>query len=97
VFRRPSSPEPASVEVINPSDGGFWFWLFKFYAFAVLCAVGLVILGGIGLYAHFASTLPALPDFARYRLEAAESTRVHAWDGTDLAELASERREILPL
>jgi penicillin-binding protein 1A len=97
VFWRRSTPEPASVEVINPSDGGFWFWLFKFYAFAALCLVGLIFLGGIGLYAHFASTLPALPDFARYRLEAAASTRVHAWDGTDLAELASERREILPL
>lgn len=97
MFRRPPSPEPASVEVVNPSDGGFWFWLFKFYAFAAVCLVGLLMLGGLGLYAHFASTLPTLPDFARYRLEAAESTRVHAWDGTDLAELASERREILPL
>ena len=91
------SPEAARVEVLNPSDGGFWFWLFKFYAFAVLCLGGLGLLGGIGLYAYFASTLPALPDFDRYRLETAESTRVRAWDGTDLAELASERREILPL
>jgi penicillin-binding protein 1A len=94
---RSNPPEAAGVEITNPSDGGFWFWLFKFYAFAALCLVGLTILIGIGLYAHFASTLPALPDFDRYRLEAAESTRVHAWDGTDLAELASERREILPL
>jgi penicillin-binding protein 1A len=91
------SPETARVEVINPSDGGFWFWLFKFYAFAALCLGGLGVLGGIGLYAYFASTLPRLPDFDRYRLEAAESTRVRAWDGMDLAELASERREILPL
>ncbi len=91
------SPEAARVEVLNPSDGGFWFWLFKFYAFAALCLGGLGLLGGIGLYAYFASTLPALPDFDRYRLETAESTRVRAWDGTDLAELASERREILPL
>jgi penicillin-binding protein 1A len=94
---RPFSPGPARVEITNPSDGGFWFWLFKFYAFAAMCLAGLAVLGGIGLYAHFASTLPRLPDFDRYRLEAAESTRVRAWDGTDLAELASERREILPL
>jgi penicillin-binding protein 1A len=97
VFWRRSSPEPAAVEVTNPADGGFWFWLFKFYAFAALCLVGLGLLSGIGLYAYFASTLPALPDFERYRLEAAASTHVRAWDGTDLAELASERREILPL
>ena len=94
---RSNSPEAAGVEITNLSDGGFWFWLIKFYAFAAMCVAGLVVLVGIGLYAHFASTLPALPDFDRYRLEAAESTRVHAWDGTDLAELASERREILPL
>ena len=92
-----TSPEPGRVEISNPSDGGFWFWLFKFYAFAALCLVGLAVLGGIGLYVHFASTLPRLPDFDRYRLEAAESTRLRAWDGTELAELASERREILPL
>jgi penicillin-binding protein 1A len=91
------SPEAARVEVINPSDGGFWFWLFKFYAFAAMCLGGLAVLGGIGLFAYFAGTLPSLPDFDRYRLEAAESTRVRAWDGTDVAELASERREILPL
>jgi penicillin-binding protein 1A len=92
-----TSPELGRVEIANPSDGGFWFWLFKFYAFAALCLVGLAFLGGLGLYVHFASTLPRLPDFDRYRLEAAESTRLLAWDGTELAELASERREILPL
>jgi penicillin-binding protein 1A len=83
--------------VVNPSDGGFWFWLFKFYAFAAICLVGLAGLAGLGIYAYFASTLPSLPDFNRYRLEAAVSTHMRAWDGTDLAELASERREILPL
>jgi penicillin-binding protein 1A len=97
VLWRRSTPEPARVEITNPSDGGFWFWLLKFYAFGALCLAGAGVLGGMGLYAYFASTLPALPDFDRYRLEAAASTRVRAWDGTDLAELASERREILPL
>jgi len=97
VFWRRPSPEAALVEVTNPSDGGFWFWLFKFYAFGALCLIGLALLTGIGFYAYFASTLPPLPSFERYRLEAAASTRVRAWDGTDLAELASERREILPL
>ncbi|MBN2576641.1 MAG: PBP1A family penicillin-binding protein [Deltaproteobacteria bacterium] len=97
MFWRRSSSEPARVEVTNPCDGGFWFWLFKFYAFGALCLVGASVLVGIGLYAHFAGTLPPLPSFHRYHLEAAASTRVRAWDGTDLAELASERREILPL
>ncbi len=80
----------------NPSDGGFWFWLLRFYAFGACVLLGLMLMAGVGTYVYFASTLPRLPDFGRYRQEAAESTLVRAWDGTPLAELATERREILP-
>ena len=84
------------VEVSNPSDGGFWHWLLKFYAFAACCLAGLLVLGGIGVYIYFATSLPSLPSFSRFRQDSAESTLVRAWDGTPLAEFASERREILP-
>src|SRR5262245_176367 len=47
-------------------------------------------------YVVFAASLPALPDFERYRQEAAETTVVRAWDGLPLVELATQRREILP-
>jgi penicillin-binding protein 1A len=57
--------------------------------------VGLLVLGGIGVYVYFATTLPSLPSFSRFRQDSAESTLVRAWDGTPLAEFASERREIL--
>ena len=96
-WRSPPKSPPAIVEVTNPSDGGFWFWLFKFYSFGALCLLGLLFLGTIAAYASFSAALPPLPDFDRYRLETAESTRVFAWDGTPLAELASERREILAI
>jgi penicillin-binding protein 1A len=82
--------------VTNPSDGGFWFWLFKYYAFGACALLGLTSMAGAGTYVYFASTLPRLPDFARYRQETAESTMVRGWDGTPLAELATERREVLP-
>jgi penicillin-binding protein 1A len=95
--RRAKRPAADEVAITNPSDGGFWFWLFKLYAFAGLCALGLSTLSIIGLYAYLASTLPALPDFDRYRLEAPETTRLRAWDGTELADLAAEHRQILPL
>lgn len=85
-----------SVQVTNPSDGGFWFWLFKYYAFGACALVGLTLMAGAGTYVHFASTLPRLPDFAHQRQETAESTMVRGWDGTPLAELATERREVLP-
>jgi penicillin-binding protein 1A len=94
-----SSPAPADahVEVTNPSDGGFFHWLFKLYAFAFMGAIGLALLGLLGVYLYFASTLPALPDLATYHQTAAMTTMIRAWDGTPLAELAAERREILPL
>ncbi len=82
--------------VTNPSDGGFWYWLAKFYAFGLL-GVGALLVLGLGItYVAFAVTLPALPDFERYRQEAAETTMLRAWDGLPLVELAKQRREILP-
>src|SRR5438477_11148982 len=93
----PSPPDAsAHVEVTNPSDGGFFHWLFKLYAFAFLGAIGVVLVGLVGVYVYFASTLPALPDLATYHETAATTTMIRAWDGTPLAELAAERREILP-
>ncbi len=83
------------VEVENSSDGGFFVWLFRYYAFGLLCAIGLLLLSGLSTYIYFAATLPSLPDVATYDEVAAATTVVRAWDGTPLAELAAERREIL--
>ncbi|HVR01440.1 MAG TPA: transglycosylase domain-containing protein, partial [Polyangia bacterium] len=83
------------IEVTNKSDGGFFHWLFKLYAFAFLGAIGVVLFGLVGVYVYFAATLPTLPDLATYHETAATTTMIRAWDGTPLAELAAERREIL--
>jgi penicillin-binding protein 1A len=89
-------PRRASrVEVTNRSDGGFFYWLLRFYAFGLLCALGLLFLAGFGTYIYFAATLPTLPDIATYHEVAATTTVMRGADGTPLAELASERREIL--
>jgi penicillin-binding protein 1A len=96
----PTGPGAAGVgdhiEVTNKSDGGFFHWLFKLYAFAFLGAIGVVLFGLVGVYVYFAATLPTLPDLATYHETAATTTMIRAWDGTPLAELAAERREILP-
>lgn len=84
------------VEVANPSDGGFWSWLIKLYAFGLLILFGLFGITGAGTYAYFAGRLPPLPDLERYEHTAAVITRLRAWDGTPLAEWANERREIAP-
>src|SRR5262245_24102681 len=87
----------ARVTVDNISDGGLLYWLFKLYAFAalaLLCALGFFL---IGLYLYFAQQVPPLPDLAHYARTAPGVTTLVAHDGTILAELATERREILPL
>jgi penicillin-binding protein 1A len=105
--RAPAAPvapwrEPApraeadTIEVENRSDGGFVYWLLRFYAFGLMCALGALMLIGFGTYVYFAATLPTLPDIATYHDVAATTTVMRAADGTPLAELASERREILP-
>ncbi|HET6285030.1 MAG TPA: PBP1A family penicillin-binding protein [Polyangia bacterium] len=102
----PAPPSPPSgggsarggeprLYVENPSDGGFFYWLFKFYIFGACAALGLVACAGLITYFYFATTLPKLPDLATYNQVAATTTTVRAWDGTPLAEFAAERREIL--
>src|SRR5579863_6624608 len=92
----PDEPGERIVEVTNPSDGGFLYWLLRFYAFGLCCLAGLAFLAGIGVYFYFAATLPPIPDLATYHQVAATTTVMRGWDGTPLAELATERREILP-
>ena len=95
-WRRPEPQPPFSrVEIINQSDGGFLHWLLKFYVFGALCLLCALFVAGLGTYAYFSSRLPHLPDLDRYEHEAAESTVLHAWDGTMLADWAKQRREIV--
>ncbi|MFO7566684.1 MAG: PBP1A family penicillin-binding protein [Enhygromyxa sp.] len=54
-----------------------------------LVAVGL---GGRAAYRHFAAELPSLDSVSSYREIAPGVTRIHAADGTLLAELAREHR-----
>ncbi len=91
----PDDRSALGVEVVNPSDGRFFYWLIKLYAFGLCCALGLVVLGALGTYVYFAATLPPVPDLATYHQVAATTTMMRGWDGTPLAELATERREIL--
>jgi penicillin-binding protein 1A len=95
-WRSSSSTQYDRVEVTNPSDGGFWFWLLKFYGFGACCAAGLMVLAGAAVYVGFAASLPPMSEFAGFGAESEKSTLVRAWDGTPLAELAIKRRVILP-
>ena len=89
----PRRAQFARVEVMNPSDGGFWFWLLRFYAFGGLALGGLGLCAGVISYLYFASTLPEVPNMASYQAEVATTTLIRAWDGTPLAELAIQPGE----
>lgn len=82
------------VVVENPRDGGFFYWLFKFYAFSAIAAVlaFVTLLGGV--YLRVVSRLPSLSDVASFRGRIPLTTRIYAWDGQLLAELARERRDL---
>ena len=94
-FGGPPPGGDACVEVTNQSDGGFLFWLVRFYLFGLMSAVGAAVMALFITYFYFASTLPDLPDLATYHEVAPSTTVLRAWDGTPLAELAAERREIV--
>ncbi len=85
------------IEIANPADGGFFYWLFKYSLFAIF-GLGMLILHILaGVYVYFAHTLPPVPDLATYAERAPGITTLYAGDGTRLAELANERREVIPL
>jgi len=92
----PTSTGGPAVEVANVSDGGFVYWLLRFYLFGLIAAMGLGACFAVGFYLYFAATLPPLPNLAAYRAQVATTTTVRAWDGTPLAEFATERRDFIP-
>ena len=85
------------VAIANPSDGGLVYWLFKLYAFAACAGMAALAFAGIGVYLHYCKELPAIPDLSTYASTAPGMTTLWGQDGTLLAELSTERREIVPL
>lgn len=85
------------IQIVNPADGGFFYWLFKYYLFAALGLLLVMLHVLVAVYVYFVRTLPETPDLARYLQFAPGITEIHAGDGSLLATLATERREIVPL
>lgn len=80
------------VWVTNPARAGLFGWLFRYVVVVVLLfGVGLVFVGRAA-YQYFSAELPDLEHVSAYRELAPGVTRIHASDGTLLAELAREHR-----
>ena len=84
------------VTIQNPSDGGFFYWLVKLYIFAFCAISTLVLFVLFGIYLHYCRELPPVPDLKTYAATAPGMTSLYGQDGTLLAELSTERREIVP-
>ena len=94
---RHSSPEPVRVEV----DQSLRRRLLVLAAASStpsgsVPALGLAVLGGIGVYVYFAARCRRCPTSPPITGGRRTTPLMRAWDGTPLAELATERREILP-
>jgi penicillin-binding protein 1A len=87
----------ARVWVTNPSRAGLLGWLFRYLLLVALILLLAVVWTGRAAYRYFASELPDLEQVSAYRDLAPGVTRIHAADGTLLAELAREHRAYAPL
>lgn len=89
---RTDRPDPPRVWVVNPARAGLFGWLFRYYVFA---GVGLLVAAsavGHRVYRSYAAELPDLGAVEDYDDLSPGVTRIHARDGSVLAELAREHR-----
>jgi len=92
-----TSPARRPVAIVNPSDGGLLYWLVRLYAFALVAVLAMLLYAGAGLYVWFAAQVPPVPDLASYADQAPGVTTLYGLDGSIVAELSRERREVVPL
>ena len=79
--------------VANEHDGGFFYWLGKYYAFGLLALLAHLLALAAWTYGHYAVHVPMPKTPKEYRLEAPAITRLLGLDGRTLAEYASEYRK----
>jgi penicillin-binding protein 1A len=78
--------------VTNPKRAGLLGWLFRYLVLTSLLPGLVLVWVGREAYLYFAAELPDLEQVSAYRDLAPGVTRIHAADGTLLAELAREHR-----
>lgn len=98
---RPASstdPRPGlRVWVLNPARAGLFGWLLRYYAFAFACLVVAAVFVAHRVYRGYAAELPELGQVEQYDTIAPGVTRIHAADGSVIAELAREHRSYAAL
>ena len=95
VARSPDD-ERERVIVVNRRDPGLFAWIGKLYAFAAITMCALIVVAGIGVYAHFSLNAPPVPSLERYERAVAGVSRIYAADGTLMGEFANQWRKVVP-
>ena len=83
------------VTVANPSDGGFVYWLLKFYLFGVLSCGAFMVAAMPLVYLMIGSIVPRPPKLKAFKKEAAIESHIFSADSSLLTTLAKERRYLV--
>lgn len=85
------------VVVANPADGGFFYWLLKFYLFGAFVLFAAAVASLPAVYLAVAADTPRARDLGQYADEAPLPSSIHAFDGRRLATLSKQHRELVDL
>lgn len=80
------------VWVLNTRRAGLLGWLFRYYTFAALALIPIVLTIGLQSYRYFAAKVPNMATVDAYGQAAPGVTQIYSGDGALLAELAREHR-----
>ncbi|MBU2468480.1 MAG: transglycosylase domain-containing protein, partial [Proteobacteria bacterium] len=83
------------VIVANPADGGFFYWLLKFYVFGAVVLLAVVLASLPAVYVAVGSSVPAPPDLLAYEREAELESHILAPDGRILTTMAEKHRYLV--
>jgi penicillin-binding protein 1A len=89
------APARIKVVVANPADGGFIYWLLKFYLFGAFTLALLALASLPAIYLAVAARAPDAPELRRYGEQAGLPSQITTADGMLLTELAKEHRQLV--
>jgi penicillin-binding protein 1A len=95
-FSQTRPPNSRRVWIVNAQRPGLLGWLARYYAFAAVVGLPVVLCTGVATLRYFADRVPEVAKVASFRDDAAGITRIYAAHGEVLSELAREHRAYAP-
>lgn len=85
------------IVVANPADGGYLYWLFKYFTFGAISTLIMLLASLPTIYFLVALSIPAPPDLKAYNQQAELETKIFSSDGQVLTTLAENYRYLTRL